>query len=332
MPKRMRLPNGFGQISKIKGRRLRHPFRAMVTIGWDLDGKPKRMTVGYYENYNDAYSALLEYHKDPYTPEKEITLKELYEMWSEYHFKRIKEQSRRPYITAWSRCEMFYDSPVKDIKVPHIKMLVDQDMPPTAKNNMKNLLNNMLDYALQYDIVEKNYSRLAMLDKIEHKTKHHEPYSEDELNIMWKHINDPIVRLVLIQCYTGLRPNELLRLNTTNINTDEWYFVTGSKTEAGMNRVIPVHKRIRNLITEKQVSGSYDETLRYGIPDMCKALNIRQHRPHDGRTTFITRMKNSNANEYAIKRIVGHSIADMTEDVYTKRSIEWLHEEVAKIV
>lgn len=31
--KRRRLPNGFGQISEIKNRNLRKPFRAMVTVG-----------------------------------------------------------------------------------------------------------------------------------------------------------------------------------------------------------------------------------------------------------------------------------------------------------
>ena len=38
--KRRRLPNGFGQISEIKGRNLRNPFRAMVTVGKDKNGKP----------------------------------------------------------------------------------------------------------------------------------------------------------------------------------------------------------------------------------------------------------------------------------------------------
>ena len=38
--KRRRLPNGFGQISEIKNRNLRNPFRAMVTVGKTQDGKP----------------------------------------------------------------------------------------------------------------------------------------------------------------------------------------------------------------------------------------------------------------------------------------------------
>ena len=38
--KRMRLPNGFGQIAEIKGRNLRNPFRASVTVGHDEFGHP----------------------------------------------------------------------------------------------------------------------------------------------------------------------------------------------------------------------------------------------------------------------------------------------------
>ena len=38
--KRKRLPNGFGQISELKGRNLRNPFRAMITVSKDENGKP----------------------------------------------------------------------------------------------------------------------------------------------------------------------------------------------------------------------------------------------------------------------------------------------------
>lgn len=41
--------------------------------------------------------------------------------------------------------------------------------------------------------------------------------------------------------------------------------------------------------------------------------------------------KKYNVNEYAIKRIVGHKIEDITERVYTERSENWLIEEIEKI-
>jgi hypothetical protein len=42
--------------------------------------------------------------------------------------------------------------------------------------------------------------------------------------------------------------------------------------------------------------------------------------------------KKYKVDEYAIKRIVGHSIADLTESTYTERDLEWLKEEISKIV
>ena len=39
---------------------------------------------------------------------------------------------------------------------------------------------------------------------------------------------------------------------------------------------------------------------------------------------FVTMAKKYNMDEYAIKRLVGHHIKDLTERVYTQRSIDWL--------
>lgn len=58
---------------------------------------------------------------------------------------------------------------------------------------------------------------------------------------------------------------------------------------------------------------------------------IPNHRPHDPRKDFITEAKRFGMDEYALKRIVGHSIQDITERVYTKRDIEWLRSEIEKI-
>lgn len=52
---------------------------------------------------------------------------------------------------------------------------------------------------------------------------------------------------------------------------------------------------------------------------------------HDRRAHFATMAKKYNMDEYAIKRIMGHSIKDLTERVYTTRDIAWLREEIEKI-
>lgn len=55
------------------------------------------------------------------------------------------------------------------------------------------------------------------------------------------------------------------------------------------------------------------------------------HKPHDGRKTFITKCKNAGVNEYAIKKMVGHVINDITERVYTDRPKTFLIDELSKV-
>ena len=62
--KHPKLPNGFGRITEIKGRNLRNPFRAMVTVGKNEEGRPIGKILGYYESWYAAYDALKEYHEN----------------------------------------------------------------------------------------------------------------------------------------------------------------------------------------------------------------------------------------------------------------------------
>lgn len=126
------------------------------------------------------------------------------------------------------------------------------------------------------------------------------------------------------------------------------------KTDAGTDRVVPIHSRIQHLVLRKYreaeaIGSKYlfncvdvdrnkkNTMLTYNryqkgftrVRDELK-LNI-DHRPHDGRTHFVTSAKKYGVDEYAIKYIVGHKISDITEKVYTKREFEWLKEEIEKI-
>ena len=61
-----------------------------------------------------------------------------------------------------------------------------------------------------------------------------------------------------------------------------------------------------------------------------KYLKLTQ-RPHETPHTFITKAKACNVDEYILKLIVGHAIDDITEKVYTHRTIDQLRAEMEKI-
>lgn len=121
-----------------------------------------------------------------------------------------------------------------------------------------------------------------------------------------------------------------------------------------MLRSIPIHPAIKDLVENQYRhavenhseylfnhgpfrKSSPGEFLRYNkyvfhFKKAIQKLELNdQHRPHDCRKQFVTMAKKYNVNDFAIKRIVGHAISDVTEQVYTERSIEWLYDEVKKI-
>ena len=90
----MRLPNGYGGITKLSGNR-RNPWRVRVTVGWTIDEKTQKTkqqyaTIGYYPTKQKALQALADYNANPYNLEtNNITFAEVYEKWSEKKFEEI---------------------------------------------------------------------------------------------------------------------------------------------------------------------------------------------------------------------------------------------------
>ncbi len=370
--KRMRLPNGFGQISEIHNSRLRKPFRAMVTVGKTETGRPICKLLkpeAYFRTYNEAYSALMKYHENPYDFGGDVTVKEIFDRWYARHYSEEKGMSyvgKMQTARAWKYCKSVENIPIRELRVKHIKYCMDHgvaningvDKTPDVYNQktIKSIFNQLFDYAIEYDLVEVNLARNFKLSKDvigpqEDSRREHIPYTEDEINIIKQHEGELVADFILIQCYSGWRPQELVSMPIENISLENRTFTGGMKTEAGKNRVVPIHPAIENIIrrrvdqakmdgssflfykiknkTASQISYRYIE--RYYTSFLGTANLSNAHRPHDGRKHFVTMAKKYKVDEYAIKYMVGHAIKDITEQIYTQRDLDWLREEIEKI-
>lgn len=56
-------------------------------------------------------------------------------------------------------------------------------------------------------------------------------------------------------------------------------------------------------------------------------LNL-DHLPHDGRHTCATLLDNADVNKTIVKKILGHAGDDVTEKVYTHKTIQQLVEAI----
>ena len=159
-------------------------------------------------------------------------------------------------------------------------------------------------------------------------------------------------KITLLFIYTGCRPNELLNIDTSKIyldvackddgiNRKVSYMITGSKTDAGRDRIIPIHDTIKPIIKEL-----LDKHPDYLIMEPCRRIVSEYHNkmfeplmkelgynkvPYACRHTFVTLAKLYNVDPFARKRIVGHKSNDLTDDVYTDIFINKLCTEINKI-
>lgn len=335
----MKLPNGYGSVSKLSGKR-RKPWIVKVTKGWTDDGKQIRMVLGTFKTKNEGLIALAEYNKDPYDIiERRYTLEELYNMFAEKKFKDNKKIESY-YIAAYKRCSKLHKMQFKDIQTAHVQEIIDHlSLSYSSKKSIKNLFSLLYKYAMSFNLVDRNYASFLKLPK-EVRSNLHKPFTEKELHILWDNTEDYVAKIALILCYTGLRPSELLDIKRDNVFLNKKYMIGGAKTVMGTNRRIPIAEKIYpfikyfyNLSTEFNnpyliIGNVRKKKLTYSTLaskwHKSDIEAIRNHLPHDGRHTCNTLLDNADVKENIKNLILGHVGKTINEKVYTHKTIEQL--------
>ena len=336
----MRNPNNYGSVFKLSGNR-RKPWAVRVTTGWSKDYKQQYKYLGYYTTRKDAMQALAEYNANPYNiDESEITFGELHERWKNKHFKDLSANTIKSYNTAFNYCEPILNLKMKEIKTVHLQNFIDD----LKKNHgtlmiLKNVINQVFEYAMELDIIQKDYSEFISVGKRK-VIKEKSVFTDAEIDLLWDNLqNFKYADTILIMIYTGMRIGELLSLMKQDVDLiDQTITVKESKTAAGRNRVIPIHPRIKELLQiryeysniDNIISSAtnkshleYSNYLRYFFAPVMKSHKMN-HTPHDCRHTFATRLNDAGGNATAIKKMIGHESFTLTEKVYTHKKIDEL--------
>ena len=165
----MKLANGSGSIVKLGGNR-RKPYAVRITEGWK-DGKQVRKYIGYYEDQPSALQALAEYHKTGYDVDlSKLTLQEVFDRWIvKIEAKNLSSTVVKGHLMASKRFGWLGKKQFKTLKTDHLQdWLNGLDLKPGSKRKVKQTMNQLYEYAITNDIVNKNYaSSLEVNGKIE---------------------------------------------------------------------------------------------------------------------------------------------------------------------
>lgn len=349
----MRLPNGFGSVYKLSGKR-RNPWVARKTTDWTWNEEtqksyPVYQFIGYYPTRQAALTALSDYNKDPYDLHHDtITFKEVYDKWSDIRFPKVKKTNG--YEAAYKLCTKIHHMKFVDIKLEHLQNVVDESgkNSPTLKN-LKILFGLMWDYAVMHEIVpqdKRDMVRYVDISKPGNPNSYkREPFKKKEVEMLWK-IKDSntYMTVVLILIYTGLRIGELLDLKKEDVHLKErWFYVKESKTDSGIRevpiaeKIVPFFEYWMNRDCEYLICTPDNEHFLYRNyydsywTPLMKSLSFDNHRPHDTRHTCISLLTTAGVDERIIKKIVGHKGQGVTETVYTHLELPVKLEAINKI-
>lgn len=318
----------------------------MVTVDRIIeDGKAKqvRKTIGYFRTREEAEAACLQYHAVRYDIDSsKLTFSEVYDRWSEEHLPTLVPKSRKSLEAAYRHLSPLHPMKLADIRTTHLETAV-KALPTgvATKKKATQLISMVFEWAMAHDVIMKDYSKLT-----NYRLGDDEPviqrvlFTNAEIHDMWQD-RDYLTDMVLFSIYTGVRPTELVTIKSSDVDLDSRTIVCGIKTDAGKDRIVPIHPDIVSLVEQyvRQGNENLFSSVRgngrpYPYHTYRQKLTERftGHTCYDTRHTFSTAWKKQELNEHILKRIMGHKDRDVTEHFYTHRDIENIRNEMDKLV
>lgn len=333
----MRRANGQGSVYKMSGNR-RKPWRAMISKGKNISGYSKRVDLGCFATRIEAEAAIRQYLIMP-IEKPEMTLKELHDEWKPLAYATLSKQTQDSYNAAWRNFAPIENEKVRNIRTGQLQFLVD-NCPNgiSSKKDIRTLARLLWRYAMQNDIVNKNYADFITIPKAEKKERPH--FTEIERKKIESAAKNgvPWADTILILIYTGFRVNEMLGLTPFSVIYDDQhpaFFRGGLKTVAGKNRVVPIHKKIVPYV-EKWLSLGKDtiictqegKRVKYNdYLDIFKQtlanIGVRVLTPHVTRHTWFSMTNAAGMNDTVRQTIGGHSDPEITKE-YTHPELQEL--------
>jgi integrase len=353
--------NGTGSVTKLTGKR-RNPWMARITTGVSEEGEQLRRVVGYFKTKGEAEIALALESVMPTSEFSSYTLKQVYEMWKKTkRHKNLSDSTKDNYRAVFKNyMSEYHNRKFADLQPEHFQKMVDKaeqaGMSESTMTKIKALATILSDYASSKNIIPKSYVVNIVIPKAENKKDEKPIFYDTEIQILFKNDHLSLVDTILILIYSGFRPNELFGLKKDLVDLDEMLFVGGSKTEAGKDRIVPIHPKIQKYVIkrynesekyllewEKIIGSKKQGTLktiripykedyyRYKYYETLDALGIERRVPYKARHTFFTKGDMYCKDERALADIGGHTDPAFSRKTYSHSDIERLRKAMNSI-
>lgn len=341
----------------------------------------KQVYLGAFATKREAENALKDYEYNPVNGFN-MTLEQLHEKWIKTKaYQKLGNSVKSNYASAYIKLKPLYKRKFRDLRTSDYQYIVDYYDNPhhevgaggklkyldkngkgtykitntpkiceglgySALHKVKCLLTTLYTFAMKEDIVNKDYATFIELPEQEETTATR--FTEVQLELIKQNVGKvPYMDYIYIMCYVNFRVSEFLELTPDRYKiTDSGihYFVGGKKTDAGKDRIVPIHPKIQQLVQKCIENGgetifcrihegsetgkamNKDYFLKYCFRPAMQAIGLGdEYTPHSCRRTFSTRMSAAGAREEDIIALMGHTDYKVDIDHYIIQEVDTLY-------
>ena len=249
------------------------------------------------------------------------------------------------YASAYKHCKDLHEQKFRSLRKSDFQSVILKleeagKSRATCEKTMQ-LFGQLSKWAMDECIISQNHAQnvtIAVQSNSERK-----PFTAEQIKSMQKSTH-PAASIVLILIASGARPNELFCAKVSNCHDN--YFIGGSKTEAGKNRVIPVcpiglnayrellriakEKGYENLIDAYEGNHTVSNFTKRDFKSLMSQIGVEGMTTYNCRHTFVTLAVSSGLPQAQLMQIVGH-VDKSTTNKYTHMDAPTLVSAVSRI-
>lgn len=312
--------NGTGCVSKLSGNRAK-PWVA----------RKNGVCIGTFATRQEAQKAMERLTDATVTDKYNLTFKQVYDRWHAEHSRKIAPKTLKDYEWAFKLCEPIHDRKIRSIlRSDYQALIIAQEIQGKSKSTCQKLrvvIGMLGRWAYEEGITTTNNA--DNLSTTAKQLSVREIFLDADIKAIKKSkLAAADIALILISC--GCRPGELFKVPLADCYDD--YFIGGSKTEAGKNRVIPIgkdglnaYRKIRQMAIDNgcallvdgyKGSHVYANYAKREWVKLMEEIGRKGMTPYNCRHTFITNAIKSGMDLPVLEAVVGHVDRETTR-IYT---------------
>lgn len=317
--KNRRRANGEGSVY-----RCGPGWRCVVVLGYKkIDGvsRPIRKTKSGFSTKREALEHL-PLLKSNQAPREVPTLEELWEQYQDGAYQKLSKSRQEKYRISWAKIEKLHYCRIDLLTTADLQQVINEKAQTYyPARDIRDLLSMLYQVALPNQYVTLNLAEYLTLPDLQEKEQ--QAFDAKEITSLWQDYTagNWWTGYILLMCYTGMMPGELLQCRKEFINL-EAHIISGGglKTKQRKQKpiiladsIVPVVETLMEHTPGEKLIRINKDTFYDKYYAQLERIGLRRLPPYSCRHTTATVLASAEIPPIMLKEIMRHAKFSSTE-------------------